>query len=170
MTDVFSLTPPAQDACRRALDGLTADDQGRPTPCADFTVGQVVEHLHTAMVRLAALAGTTLDGSAPLDDLVAGAVGAWRARGLDGDVDLRGPLAARRAAEIIPLELVVHGWDIATATGRPFAIDDGTVLALLAAAAEIVPSRRGKAFGPERPAPDGATPLERLLAFTGRAV
>ena len=107
------------------------------------------------MTRLGGLAGATLDQCDDLGELFDGALAAWRERGLDGTVDLRGELAARRAADIIPMELVVHGWDVATATGRPYEVDDAVVRHLLDAAPDIIPSRRGKSFADEVPAPPG---------------
>ncbi|GAB2485899.1 DinB family protein [Jatrophihabitans fulvus] len=168
--DVFSATPPAWAACRAVLDRLGPDDGARPTPCPDLTVDGVVDHLHLAMVRLGGLAGAELRQSDPLDELVPAALDAWRRRGLDGEVDLRGPLPAIHAAAIVPMELVVHGWDLATAVGAPFAVDDEVVDHLLAVAPHIVEARRGKAYGPEVAPPADATPLQRLIAYTGRAV
>src|SRR5580693_616476 len=66
------------------------------------------------------LAGGSASGS--VEERVAASAGAalaaWRRRGLDGSVAVgRSTLPARLAVEIIPLELLVHGWDLARATG-----------------------------------------------------
>lgn len=170
MTDVFDVAPAAFAACAAAIDGLTAEQLALRTPCDDFTVADVIDHLHLAMTRLAALAGATLDPSDDLGTLFDGALIAWRERGLSGTVELRGELAAQRAADLVAMELAIHGWDVATATGRPYALDDVVVGHLAEAANDIIPSRRGKAFGAEVAAPADATSLERLIAFAGRTV
>ena len=119
--DCAAVTLPA---CRAVLQRLTEDDLARPTPCAEYTVSDVGQHLVRSMVLLASVAGEPLDGPAAgtLDTQVAdtaeAALAAWRRRGLDGSVAVgRSVLPASLAMEIIPLELLVHGWDIAQATG-----------------------------------------------------
>ena len=111
-------------ACRAVLRRLTVDDLARPTPCAEYTVGEVGEHVVRSMVLLASVAGaadkSTMAGL--LDEQVTvraeAALAAWRRRGLGGSVAVgRSTLPASLAVEIIPLELLVHGWDMARATG-----------------------------------------------------
>jgi len=64
---------------------------------------------------------------------------------------------------------LVHGWDLATATGQ-----DATMPAGLAEAAyDVIHGRfsaeqRPGVFEPEVPVPDGASAQDRLLAYTGR--
>ena len=67
-------------------------------------------------------------------------------------------------------ELVVHGWDLARATGQDFAAD-GAWLDQLDRFLELFPGPIGSGqgpYGPEVPAPDDASRLERSLARTGR--
>ncbi|WP_173870504.1 hypothetical protein SALCHL_002636 [Streptomyces albus subsp. chlorinus] len=81
------------------------------------------------------------------------------------------PLTATALALTGAVELAVHGWDIAQATGRP----DRPVPAPLAArllpvARQLVPHEgaRPPLFAPEVPVPRDAPPGDRLLAFLGR--
>ena len=62
----------------------------------------------------------------------------------------------------------MHGWDIATAVGTGWPIDDDAVLDALEVCDVILTpeARATRQFGPARP--DGASPIERLLARTGR--
>ncbi len=67
-------------------------------------------------------------------------------------------------------ELAVHTWDLATALGRP---TDGldpepAERGLAFMRASLTEDRRGPAFGPEQPAPDGADAYRRIAAFAGR--
>ena len=69
-------------------------------------------------------------------------------------------------------EYLVHGWDLATATGRTWrATDDAAEAALAFLTVTVAPEYRGPDsgfFGHEIAAPEGATPFQRLLCFTGR--
>ena len=70
-------------------------------------------------------------------------------------------------------ELVLHGWDLARATGQPFHADPASVQASLGffAASMSEPCQeagREGLYGPVVPVPDGASDLDRLLGFAGR--
>lgn len=163
-------------ACRAVLQRLTEEDLSRPTPCTEYTVGDAGQHLVRSMVLLASVAGeqigTPVAGS--LDTTVAAtaqaALAAWRDRGTDGSVAVgRSVLAASLAVEIIPLELLVHGWDIAHATGQDIEVTPEVAGYVLERARELITSdKRGRTFAAEVPAGAGATVLQRLIAFTGR--
>ena len=172
--DCAAVTLPA---CRAVLARLTEEDISRPTPCTEYTVGDVGQHLVRSMVLLASVAGaqigTPVAGS--LDATVAAtaeaALTAWRRRGLDGSVAVgRSVLPARLAVEIIPLELLVHGWDIARATGHDIDVTPEVAGYVLDRARELITAdKRGRSFAAEVPAGAQATILQRLIAFTGRA-
>jgi uncharacterized protein (TIGR03086 family) len=129
------------------------------------------------MVLLASVAGEPINGPAAgtLDSMVAAtaaaALAAWRRRGLDGSVAVgRSVLPASLAVEIIPLELLVHGWDIARATGRGIDVSTEVAGYVLDRARELITEdKRGRSFAAEVPAGPDATALHRLIAFTGRA-
>jgi uncharacterized protein (TIGR03086 family) len=164
-------------ACRAVLARLTEEDLSRPTPCTEYTVGDVGQHLVRSMVLLASVAGeqigTPVAGS--LDSTVAAtaeaALAAWRHRGLAGSVAVgRSVLPAALAVEIIPLELLVHGWDIARATGPDIEVTPEVAGYVLDRARELItPDKRGRSFAAEVPAGAPATTMQRLIAFTGRA-
>src|ERR1700735_3741179 len=90
--DPFDCAAQTLPACRAVLRRLTSEDLSRPTPCTEYTVGDVGQHLVRSMVLLASVAGeqigTPVAGS--LDAAVAAtaeaALAAWRHRGLAGSV------------------------------------------------------------------------------------
>jgi len=172
--DCAAVTLPA---CRAVLQRLTEDDLTRPTPCAGYTVGDVGEHLVRSLVLLASVAGAQADApvGAALDTRVAAtaeaALAAWRLRGLDGQAAVgRSVLPASLAVEIIPLELLVHGWDIAQAAGQRIDVPSEIAGHVLDRARELITEdKRGRSFAAEVPAGPDATVLQRLIAFTGRA-
>jgi len=172
--DCAAVTLPA---CRAVLQRLTEEDLSRPTPCTEYTAGDVGQHLVRSMVLLAAVAGQQIDTPATgtPDTTVAAtaeaALAAWRHRGLAGSVAVgRSVLPASLAVEIIPLELLVHGWDIAHATGYDIDVTPEVAAYVLDRARELITEdKRGRSFAAEVPAGAEATVLQRLIAFTGRA-
>jgi uncharacterized protein (TIGR03086 family) len=78
-------------------------------------------------------------------------------------------MPGRALASINLLDTATHTWDLATATGQPSALPDDVATAALEASRVIVDDElRPGRFGPEVPAPAGATPTEALVAFLGR--
>jgi uncharacterized protein (TIGR03086 family) len=69
-------------------------------------------------------------------------------------------------------ELVLHGWDLARATGQPFTCEPASTAAVLSfteasAQPEQAASREGL-FGPVVDLPEDAPPFDRALGFAGR--
>ena len=62
-------------ACRAVLGRLTEDDLSRPSPCAEYTVGEVGEHVVRSMVLLASVAGAQTGN--PAAGSVGPAAGSW---------------------------------------------------------------------------------------------
>ncbi|MFC8425326.1 TIGR03086 family metal-binding protein [Streptomyces sp. NPDC057236] len=91
---------------------------------------------------------------------------AWTGTTRAGGVDLPGAVAGA----VVTDELVIHGWDLARATGQVYAPDPAPLRAsydsLLAAAAD--PDRGGGIFGPVVPVPPGAPLLDRTIGLSGR--
>jgi uncharacterized protein (TIGR03086 family) len=164
---------------QHVLRGLGDEDLSAPTPCTDFTVGQLETHLLGSLTSLAGLAGRTLvaAGAGDLESRIADAgqqaVEAWWERGIEGAVQA-GPqeLPATIAASILSVEFLVHAWDFACATGRKVAVSDEVATYVLGLAEQIISPqlRESAGFGPAVPVSGDAPALDRLLAFTGRAV
>lgn len=73
--------------------------------------------------------------------------------------------------DMLVIEALGHGWDLARSTGQAWQPDPATCDRALTALHHIVlPEYRGDGmpFGPEVPAAEGAPALDRFLAFTGR--
>lgn len=159
------------------LRNLTADDRPKQTPCADFTCHELAEHVFGSLVQLGAMAGATVvnpeEGSLEnrVSVMAAQAIDAWRAVDLDGTVPGPGgsELPAAFAASILPIEILLHGWDMAQGSGQTLHVSDELVAYVRALAETVVPGGRGRgSFADEvTPAPD-ASPLDQLAAFAGR--
>ena len=158
------------------LLGRVGDDQlESPTPCTDWSVSELVDHLvHAPTVFTTIMRGEEPDwGAAPPragsdreqrfraagDELVA----AW---GSAGDGDEASPLDWQLA------ELAVHTWDLATALDQPTGdlAPDVAQRGLAFMRQGLTPENRGPVFAPEQPAPTDADPYARIAAYAGRTV
>src|SRR3954451_580714 len=157
-----------------ALLGRVDDDQlASPTPCAGWTLSDLVDHVVNAPAQFAAtMRGEEPDWSAPPPRIGSDRVARLRATSEQ-------LLAAWQAAEEAPVpmdwqlaELAVHTWALATALGEPTdGLEAGVAeRGLSFMRANLRPEIRGEAFGPEQPAPAGADAYATIAAFAGRTV
>lgn len=157
------------------LRNLTEADRGKLTPCADVTAHELVEHLLGSLVQLVGMAGASLSvpeqGSAEdkVSVLAGQTIEAWR--GIDlarmlpfGD----GEAPATFLASILPVELLLHGWDLAQATSQQLHVSDEIVGYVREISEGLIKSGRGRSFGDEvTPALD-ASPIDALVAYADR--
>jgi uncharacterized protein (TIGR03086 family) len=185
-TTTLDLAPQAAELARVAA-GVRDDQLPDPTPCADTSVAALLDHVVglTLAFRLAAqkqpqrAAPTAAADSLPadwrervprqLDELVE----AWRApEAWQGDVEVGGVTMPAPDMAVVALdELLVHGWDLAVATGQDFRAAESDARACLGFAAQVNGAGREAPpglFGPPVPVPAGAPALDRLLGMTGR--
>jgi uncharacterized protein (TIGR03086 family) len=162
------------DQLAGVLDDVPGGALGDPTPCPQWSVQDLVDHIVAAPARFARMArGEEVDWSATPS---AGPEPAARFR--SHAEDLLGAVADDAApGGPIPLdwqcaELAVHTWDLATALGRPTGDLDAEVAerGLAFMRANLTDDNRGPAFGPEQRAPAGADAYQRIAAFAGRSV
>jgi uncharacterized protein (TIGR03086 family) len=168
----------------------TKDDQlGARTPCGDATVADLLDHIDglSQAFTAAAVKDTALADQAPvvdgsrigadwrdrIPDRLTRLAAAWRAdsawTGMTraGGVDMTGEVAGAVATN----ELLVHGWDLAAATGHEYLAEP----ALVEAAREFVepavsqnPDGVPGLFGPPVEVQSASSPMDQLVALTGR--
>jgi uncharacterized protein (TIGR03086 family) len=165
------------------VSGISDDRLGCPTPCPDYTVRDLLNHLFHVVVSFQELAARRdVDFSTTPDRL--GEAGDWRARfaaeagaltaswaapGADEGTAGQMNLPARTVASMALTDLTIHGWDLARATGQPYAPDPAAVEELFVFAEQMGPmARETKQFGEPVPVPADAPPFDRLLAACGR--
>lgn len=172
----------------RLLDGVRDDQLGGPTPCADLSVGEMVAHLGGLGAAFAAAAAKDLgtvtdsppaDGGYRLDDgwrkdypanlaTLARAwtsPGAWEGMTRVGGVDLPGQVCGLVALT----EVVIHGWDVAVATGQPYTVEDGIAAALVDHLTAFTAGGPVEGlFGPIVDIGHDAADIDRVLALSGR--
>lgn len=166
------------DVLQSVLHGVTPDDLSRPTPCREFDVAGLTDHLLNSITLIGSAAGAQMperDGAASVEDQVIAAarqaVAAWRRRGVEGTVPFgKGEAPAQMMARILSLEFLVHAWDYAAATGQTVDVAAEQPECVLGWAREIITPEGRVRAGFDDPVALGADapPLDRLLAFTGR--
>lgn len=159
--------------------GIGAADLERPTACEAFDVAGVLGHMVAAATMFgAAYRGEPAPPGVPPDVLAE--FGPAMAQ-LHAAMAAPGALAASIAgpfgevdgatfARFVVLDGLVHGWDLATATGQNYEPSSELVAQADAFARGAIEALRGDAFGPEVAAAPGVSPIERLAAFTGRHI
>jgi uncharacterized protein (TIGR03086 family) len=178
---------PAAAETARIVAGVKDDQLDDPTPCPGMSVATVLHHLVglTHAFRMAA-EKTPFDGapSSSAADLPAdwrtripeqldALVAAWRepsaheGMAAAGGVEMPAPVAALVALD----EVVVHGWDLAVATGQDYRPDETSVQACF----DFVGDRSDEPaegipglFGPVVPVGEHAPLLDRLIGRVGR--
>ncbi len=152
---------------------------GAPTPCADWAVRDLVNHLlYWAPSLVGAARKETVppqavdEPPAALEEHVARLVAAWsRPDAWEGTTHMGGPtpLPATTVGAMVAGELVVHGWDLARATGQHPEWDKEILDYLLEETTRFAAQGREMGvYGAEVPVPRTASTLDRVLALTGR--
>lgn len=160
------------------VGNITPDQLELPTPCAEFTVRGVLDHMIGGATMFAAAYRGVTPAETDLTDVLAAfgpALGdlaaAINAPGaLDRTVAAPfGDVPGEAFARFVVLDGLVHGWDLSCATGQPYDPPHALVAEVDTFAHQALdPLRDGQTFGPAvEPSPD-ATPIERLAAYTGR--
>lgn len=177
----------AVDQAGAVVDAVADDVLRRPTPCDDFDVRALGNHMDGVLRRV----GHVLDGGAPFDvpstveDFTDGDRSAtWKADAaaletrleddalLDRTVTVPfGTMPGRAALAVYVSELTTHAWDLASAIGRRDLLDDALAERSLQAMQEALPAEpRGGPipFGPVVGVGDDAGAYERLAGWLGR--
>jgi uncharacterized protein (TIGR03086 family) len=179
---------PAAATVAEVVTGVRDDQLTDPTPCAGTPVAALLDHVHGLAVGLALAGRKDAPPDAPPHPDAAHLPADWRTR-VPAELDRlvavwRDPQAWQGTADgagmqlpgstwgrVTLNELVVHGWDLAVATGQPYPADAGSVAACLRYVVDFdadLPGARDGIYGPVVPVPDDAPALDRLLGRTGR--
>lgn len=170
-------------ACR-TVRAVTAQELSHPTPCREWDLRALLNHLNDSLLTLSTARRTGRVGPAPSppaggeDDaplatfdrnsrlLLAHGL---RRRARRGVLVVDLPLADHLLVAAGAIEISVHGWDVGQAAGRPDALPEGLATELLAIAPLVVDDAcRSPHFGPVVAVPPASGPATRLLAYLGR--
>lgn len=160
---------------RHAITAVKADQMKKPTPCTDWDVATLLEHIATAQEYQAkALSGSAVPPAATvvarIDAASAAIIKAMQAPGaMEKKVQGRqGEVPAAQMFGSATMDLAIHTWDLARAVGGDTKMDPRTVDFLFPVAERIAQRGPSKAFAPPVDVPTSASKQDRLLALTGR--
>ena len=184
----FEVLTTSLSALQQVAAGVGDDALDRPTPCADWTVAQVLLHAAGDQHAWANYVGS---GSLPtynpfdpparpegtvielVDAAVAAATAAWdQVDPASDSVPTPLPpvpsLPAGVAAAACALDAAIHAWDVAVATGQPSPRTDDLAAALEPAARSVAEPLRGFAYAAPLAAQAGDGTAAALLRYLGR--
>jgi uncharacterized protein (TIGR03086 family) len=176
----------AADAAARTVGNVHESELGRPTPCDDWDVRTLLNHL---IVWTSYSLEARAHGDSVAQDLIdrdfaadpgfaAGyrtqldrALTAWSDPATwEGSLNVMGsPTPAADVAALNIAEMVLHGWDLAAATGQAYTVSEpAAAAAMRAVAANAELFRQYKGFAEPVEVPPSASVLDRVLASSGR--
>ena len=165
--------------------GVDEHRSGSATPCEDYTVQQLMNHMvGWVQVFDAGCHGRTFEGD-PSDyvcgpdaaDTFAQAatsiVAGWKELGFDREVAISSgaKMPAAMVFNMTLMEYLAHGWDLASATGQANPFSEAEAAEVLARARVTLPPEyqgEGQAFGAVVPVADDAPAIDQLIGFLGR--
>jgi len=186
MADIAQLHRRALDATRPVIAGIDSGQLGDATPCAGWDVRALLNHLVSGNLWAVELGsgktidevGSRLDGDVLGDDVLSAydasakaAAATFEAPGaLDAPCAVSyGPVPGSVYAGHRFVDVLIHGWDLGSATGQDTTLDPELVDAayeLMQQQADMV--RASGMFGSDIAVAAGAGAQARLLAFLGR--
>jgi uncharacterized protein (TIGR03086 family) len=176
----------AADAAARTVDDVRPAQFGDPTPCPEWDVRTLLNHLilwtsysaecraHGESVSEELMAkdfAAEPDFAAAYRAQLGRALAAWAdPAAWERDLNVMGtPTPAADVAGLLLAEIVLHAWDLAAATGQSYTVGDKAAeAALTAVAANAELFRQYKGFAEPVPVPADAPVLDRVLALSGR--
>ena len=177
-TDELASAEAALGALQHVLHPISRDELSNSTPCTEYDVMQLTDHLMNSITLLGGAAGAELPERNSEDSVERQIVGAarpaldaWHRRGLTDTVTIgTNEIHATFAVSILSVEFLVHGWDYATATTHPIDVAESLADYVLGLAHKVITPEGRATVGFDDPVavPDDAPALDRLIAFTGR--
>ena len=177
-TDELASAEAALSALQHVLHPISRDELSKSTPCTEYDVMQLTDHLMNSITLLGGAAGAepperNSEDSVERQIVCAArpALDAWHRRGLTDTVTIgTNEIPATFAVSILSVEFLVHGWDYATATTHPIDVAESLADYVLGLAHKVITPQGRATVGFDDPVavPDDAPPMDRLIAFTGR--
>jgi len=177
-TDELASAEAALSALQHVLHPISRDELSKSTPCTEYDVMQLTDHLMNSITLLGGAAGAepperNSEDSVERQIVCAArpALDAWHRRGLTDTVTIgTNEIPATFAVSILTVEFLVHGWDYATATTHPIDVAESLADYVLGLAHKVITPQGRATVGFDDPVavPDDAPPMDRLIAYTGR--
>jgi uncharacterized protein (TIGR03086 family) len=163
---------------QHVLHPMANDDWSKQTPCREFDVAKLTDHLMNSITTIGGMAGAEFSERDRTDSVerqvilaARPALDAWHRRGLDGTVPFgQGEAPAKMMVGVLSIEFLVHAWDYAMAIGHRVTAPDSLSDYVMGLAKTIITpeGRANVGFDDPVDVPADADALDRLIAYTGR--
>lgn len=171
------------DQTATIIDDIEPDQHTLATPCSDYDVGELLDHV---VVWVQVFSAAVNDTSVDFDPMTHRIGGGWgeifrttasaivdglETRGLDRPMTMTGdPIPGEFVLNMLLMEYLGHGWDLCRSTGRRHPYRDAEATVALGAAKSIIePQYRGAGmFGDEIDVGPSADAVDQLIGFIGR--
>lgn len=175
----------AVDATRPVVAGISPDQFEAATPCTEWDVRDLLNHLIGEYEAIAAAAGLGVANSGVTDFTATDHVGAYDGAAAKATKALAAPGALEQTLEmpwgptpgnvvlgLTIADTVVHGWDLAKATGQELQAEPDVAEAVYGMTSGMMEPNgkfpRGDSFAPPVEVPDDAPIQDKMLAYLGR--
>ncbi len=184
MTTALEDFDQASETLQKLVERLRPEHLLVPTPCSDWNVRQLLNHLVHGNLRFSAMAsgepapepGADLLGDDPGGAVVASCRKFAATMAAPGMLQRElthpsGPATGEQLVYLRVFEVSIHTWDLSQATGMPVRISEPIAEASLERLKARLPAdnRPPGLFAPPQPVAEGASVLERLVAYSGRS-
>jgi uncharacterized protein (TIGR03086 family) len=183
--DLIKLHDRALEAATAIVANVERAQFGLPTPCAEFDVRALLNHMIGGNHRFVAIAqgepGSSVpatgdfvhdDALTPYRESAEALSNAWNDPALlERTASLPfGDFPGAVALGVHTVEVVVHSWDLAKATGQPTELDPDLYDVVRQHSKDIDESFRGpgRPFGKAVTVPSGSSDTDQLMAWLGR--
>ncbi|MEU4835772.1 TIGR03086 family metal-binding protein [Streptosporangium sp. NPDC023615] len=174
MEDMMPLMTRATERTSHVVRAVGPEWFGAPTPCEKFDVKGLINHLEWVAELFESLGrgGPRVEQGPYAGDFPERAgrmLAVWsRSEAWEGTSPAMG-MPMTTLAHMYLVDMVVHGWDLAKATGLRYEPEPEAVSRALDFSGRMVEmGRRRGAFGPPVAVPDDAPEFDRLLGVIGR--
>jgi len=170
---------------RAVIEAVRPDELALPTPCAEWSVKDLLSHIVAVYHRVAvAPTGVDLSGVPQMADIELGTIDQaiaqelglahqnWTDEARLGEIINApwGPTPGAICLHIWASELLMHAWDLAVSINATVDWPEPDTALAADATIAMVPAERGPdvPFDPPVAVGPDATPIERLVAWVGR--
>ncbi|MEV4809401.1 TIGR03086 family metal-binding protein [Micromonospora avicenniae] len=180
-TETSDLLAAAAPPTVAVVRGIADDQLHLPTPCRDYSVRDLLNHLFQVVVNFQDLAvkravtwaekpdHLTDDWRSRFEVEIDRLITAWSDPASSEGVSPGMGMPQTTVGGMVLLDLTVHGWDLAVATGQPYAPAPDATVALHQLTEQLAPTARQMgAFADPVPTDPTVPDLDRLLGLTGR--
>jgi len=173
--DPVTIYETATTQARTVLQRVKPEQMKQSTPCSEWDVEALINHLVSAQNGIAGtVSGSQVAaGSTPLETLDAAVLAMVAAAKAPGGLEKKvqgrqGEVPAGQMLNIGIMDVSLHTWDLAKATGQDTTLDPRVVEHIFPAVEEMAQRGPSPAFATPTESPANASRQDKMIALSGR--